>query len=113
MNLSQAQVAFCPGVGSTGGANEARDHRGQIEAVVEPVLELGEVALPVLWGFEGMVGPSQRSFEVAQQGVDPDETGVLRALLAGAMWDRLMRATGLQYPDVRPRREGRRLREGR
>jgi hypothetical protein len=42
----------------------------QIEATVEPVLGLGEVAMGILGEIKGVIRASQGALEVAQEGID-------------------------------------------
>ena len=46
---------------------------GQVEAAVEAVLNLGEVAMRIFDEVERMVGPGEGGLQVAQQGVDCEE----------------------------------------
>ena len=54
-------------------AREFPEDAMQVEAVIEQVLDLGEIAVRVLCEAEGVVGADQCCFEVAQQGVDGPE----------------------------------------
>jgi len=54
----------------------------QVEAAIEAVLELGEVAIHVALG-DRFQGPSDGGFEVAQDGVDPLEAGEFFAVFIG------------------------------
>ncbi len=53
--------------------DEANDQVGEVEAAVESVSEVAEVAISVLGVAEGLVSARQHRLEVAQDGVDPFE----------------------------------------
>src|SRR5690606_9812808 len=52
------------------GANQASQYGTQIEATVESILGLSEVAMSVLGELEGMVGTAEGALEVTQEGID-------------------------------------------
>ena len=81
-----------PWRGYRGGAQQARQDGGEIEAAIESVLHLSEVAMGVLGEVEGVIGAAQRALEVAEQGVDRLELRQLDARLAAAGDDALVRA---------------------
>ena len=64
--------------------HEAHENDGQIEAAVEAVLDLSEVAMSVLVVVERMVGSGEGGLQIAQQGVDGSELFELDAGRAAA-----------------------------
>ena len=56
----------------------------QVEAAIEEVLHLAEIAMRVLAEAEGVVGAGQRRLDVAQRRVDGQERGMLCAGRAAA-----------------------------
>ena len=73
-------------------AQEANEDGGQIEASVEAVLDLGEVAMGVLGVVERMVGSREGGLQIAQEGVDGSELFELDAGRAAAGDGALMTA---------------------
>lgn len=70
------------------------DHGGEFEAMIEALLELGEVATHVLLA-DGAVGAGDRAFDVTEHRADPAEGGMTRRATAGARGDRNMHAAGV------------------
>jgi hypothetical protein len=52
---------------------ETADQKGQIEAAIDPVLRLGEVAVAVLVEVEMVAGAGDGGLGVGDEGVDPAE----------------------------------------
>jgi hypothetical protein len=83
MNLGRTNLPRIHGSGRASRAAQARQDGAWVEAPVEQVLHEGEVAVRVLLEVEGVEGPGQGSFQVAQCRVDCAEGQVLGA---GDMW---------------------------
>ena len=67
--------------GLDGGVGEARQNLVEAVASIEAVLGLREIAWDVAGG-DGVEGPAQAGFEVAEQGVEPAEGGIVGSALA-------------------------------
>ena len=67
MNLSKAQPPLRRRPSRHQGGEQAWQQRAHVEAAVEAVLELGEVAVRVLGEGEGVVGAGDGRLQVAQQ----------------------------------------------
>ena len=72
---------------------KARHHARQVVAAIEPVLELDQVSLRVL-ALHGVVGAPKRRFDVADDGVQPDEFLDANGSLPAAGYDRGVQAAG-------------------
>ena len=64
--------------------DQSRDHVGQVEATIEPILELRQVTLCIL-GTNRMVGAAQGILDVAENRIHPPEFGVLDAVASPAL----------------------------
>ena len=62
---------------------------GQVEATIEPVLELRQISLSVL-GSNRMVSAAQRALDIAENRVHPSELGALYARTSPADYYSLM-----------------------
>lgn len=82
MSLSQLEQAVGHGPVPFGGDAEARQHRGEIEAAIDPVAERAEVSRQILTAGL-MVGSLHGGFDVADDGVDRFALGPLGPLGAG------------------------------
>ena len=60
-------------LGAAGREDESVEDGAQVEAAVEQVLHLSEVARGVLGESEGVQGAGERGLQVAQDGVDGQE----------------------------------------
>lgn len=72
MSLSQLEQPIGHRRRVCGGIAEAREQRGEVEAAVEPVAELGQLARQVL-RTDHMIGAMQSVLDVAENGVEPVE----------------------------------------
>ena len=77
-------------VGGAGGARKASRQGAKIEATVESVWGLSEVAMGVLGQVEGVLRAAQGMLEVAQEGIDRAELRQLGAGLAATGDDALV-----------------------
>ena len=89
MSLRQFEQSHGHGRSPGGDVSEPGDEILEVEAPVESVLKFGEVARGVL-RMVGVVGASERVLQIAEQGVDPEEFGMLSCSVAGAGGDALV-----------------------
>lgn len=96
MSLSHS----CKAVGKRwrhqGGAGQPFDHGIELEAAVEPVAELSEVARQML-GVHCVIGAMQGVLDVAQGGVDPVQPPVVRRRRPTANRHGVVRTTDQHY----------------
>ena len=83
LNLSQPEQSVRHGWCPQGNIAEPLYHRAEIEAAIEAIFELGQIARGVL-EVKSMESAGQRVLDVTQQGVDPLEGRMLSAGTATA-----------------------------
>jgi len=67
-----------PCVGSR--TQQAHGQFGQVKTAVESISHGGEITLSVFSEFERMVGARSAGFQIAEQGIDPQELGQIPGL---------------------------------